>query len=97
MILTLEEAKSFLRVDFTDDDNYITELIQTAEDYLSDSIDDYSIKISNEKFKRKARLCTLVLIQECYDNKMFITKDNEKIRYIISGFVMQMQYCTYEA
>lgn len=96
MLLALEEAKSFLHVDFSEDDAYIDELIQTAEDYIADSVDDYSTKIANDRFKRKARLCAYVLIQECYDNRTLVTKDNEKLRYITSSFIMQMQYGTYE-
>lgn len=95
MLLTLEETKTFLHVDYNEDDVHITELIQTAEDYLIDSIDSYSTKILNERFKRKARLCAMTLIQECYDNRTLITKENEKLRYIISSFIMQMQYGSY--
>lgn len=96
MLLTLEETKQYLIVDYNEHDKYIEELIQSAEDYLIDSIDDYSIKIANDRFKRKARLCALVIVKDCYDNKSFVTKDNERIRTIISSILLQMQYGNYE-
>lgn len=97
-LLELAEVKTFLRNDFEDDDTYITELIQTSEDYLIDAVgnENYTMKILNDRFKRKARLFCLVIIQDCYDNRTFVTKDSEKIRLIISGILFQMQYSTFE-
>ncbi|WP_458788352.1 head-tail connector protein, partial [Vallitalea sediminicola] len=62
--LTLEETKQYLIVDYNEHDKYIDELIQSAEDYLIDAIDDYSLKIANDRFKRKARLCALVIAKD---------------------------------
>ena len=100
MILNLEETQNFIKYDGEEPAEiaYITELIQTSEDYLIDAIgtENYDIKILNKRFERKARLCCLVIIQDCYDNRTFVTKDNQKIRLIISGILFQMQYSTYE-
>lgn len=96
MLLLLQEVEEFLRIDGTDEETYINELIQSAEDYLIDSIDGYETKIKNDRFKRKARMIARVLIQECYDKRILCNKDDEKLRFIISSFLTQMQYGTYE-
>ena len=98
MLLELQETKDFLRYSFNEDDLYIEELILTSEDYLIDSIglEIYNSKIHNCRFKRKGRLCCRLIIQDCYDNKTFVTKDNEKLRTIVSGILLQMKYGTYE-
>lgn len=96
MIITLEEAKNYLRVDFEDDDSYINMLIEQAEEYLRDCIDNFDTKMQVERFQKKAKLCSMVIIQNMYDERSFITKDNEKLRYIVASMLMQMNYCTYE-
>lgn len=96
MLLTLEETKKYLVVDYDDHDGDIEKLIVSAEDYLFDAIDNYDLKIKNDRFKRKAIRCSLVMIKECYDNKSLITKENEKIRLMIASMLIQMQYCDYE-
>jgi uncharacterized phage protein (predicted DNA packaging) len=97
MLLTLEETKLFLHRDFDDEDMYISQLIQASEDYLIDSIgyETYNTKIINTRFERKARLCSLAIIQDCFENRSMITKENEKLRYMIGGMILQMQYCKY--
>lgn len=40
MYITLDEAKAHCRVDIEDDDNYITELIDVAEQVISNEISD---------------------------------------------------------
>ena len=100
IILTLEETQNFIKYDGEEASEiaYITELILTSEDYLIDAIgtENYDIKILNKRFERKARLCCLVIIQDCYDSRSFISKSSEKIRLIISGMLFQMQYATFE-
>lgn len=38
MIVTLAEAKSYLRVDFSDDDNFITGAISSGEKLVADTL-----------------------------------------------------------
>lgn len=96
MLLTIEEAKLFLRVDYDDEDNLIDLLINNAEIYLKDAIDDYDSKISNENFKNKAKLAMLVLISNWYDNRDFTEfKVDEKVRYTIQSLIQQMKYGYY--
>ena len=44
-ILTLEEAKNYLRIDYETDDVLLETLMSSAEHYLSDAISDFQNKI----------------------------------------------------
>ncbi|GCD10587.1 head-tail connector protein [Clostridium tagluense] len=98
MLLELQETKEFLNLDFESDDIFIQQLILTSEDFIIDSIGlkNYNSKIINKRFERKARLCCLTIIQDCYDNRTMVSDNNEKLRYIVGGMLLQMKYGTYE-
>lgn len=98
MILELEETKSFLNVDFDYDDMFIYELIQTAEEFIMDSIglENYNSKIGNKRFERKSRFICKTIIQDCYDNKVMVVNNTEKIRYMVGAILLQMKYGAYE-
>ncbi len=40
-ILTLEEAKNYLRIDYNEDDSLLQSLMTATVDYLRDAIDDF--------------------------------------------------------
>ncbi len=96
MIIDLQEAKEWLRADYDDDDSQILLLIDTAETYLRDAIDDFDIKLINDtdgRFKNKAKLIMLVLITNWYDNREFTELDvDEKTRYTIHSLIQQMKH-----
>lgn len=96
MVLTLEECKTFLKIDWDDEDTQLNLFIQISEDFLRDSIDDFDIKLANDRFKNKAKLLEMVLVNEMYSNREMITDKQEKYKYIVQSFLVQMQYCTYE-
>jgi uncharacterized phage protein (predicted DNA packaging) len=97
-ILTIDEAKAYIRVDADNvaEDDLIQLFIDNAEGYLKDGIADYDIKIANARFENKAKLLTLAMVQDMYDNRQLTTKDNEKYKLLVSSFILQMQYGTYE-
>lgn len=96
MILTLEETKSFLKVDYNDDDTDIQSLIEVAEGILEDGINDYNLKILNSKFQNKVKLLAKIFINDIYSNKELVTDAEQKFRLIVDTLSLQMQYGTYE-
>lgn len=98
-ILSLEDAKKFLRIDYEDDDNLIKLLIANAESYLVDAVDDFESKLktrNNKKFKSKAKLAMLVLITNWYDSRDFTEiQVSEKVRYTITSIMKQMSFGDY--
>ena len=99
MIVDLQEVKEWLRIDYDDDNAQIQLLIENAEAYLRDSVDDFDIKIANDKdgrFKNKAILIMLVLITNWYDNREFTELDvDEKTIYTIHSTIQQMKHGYY--
>ncbi|MDU4545323.1 MAG: head-tail connector protein [Clostridium botulinum] len=95
-VLTLIEAKEFLRIDYDDEDNFLQLCIQNAEEYIRDAVDDFDTKIQIDRFKTKAKLFSLMLIQDMFDNRELMAKDNEKYKYIAKSLIMQMNLNSYE-
>lgn len=95
MLLTLEECKTFLKIDWDDEDAQLNLFIQISEDYLKDSVDNFDTKLANERFKNKAKLLIMVLVNEMYSNREMITDKQEKYKYIVQSFLVQMQYYVY--
>nr|DAP33550.1 MAG TPA: head tail connector [Caudoviricetes sp.] len=85
-----EKIKQYLRLDY--DDSLIDSFEEVSENYLRDAVDDYDKKIKNEKFKAKAEMLQLVLIQELYDNRNQGKKDSTDFSYVIRSMITQLQY-----
>lgn len=81
-----EELKSFLRVDFDEDDKLIDSLIITSEGYLKNAgcIVDYD----NNLFL----LAVKMLTSHWYENREVVGTD-EKMAYSLSSIIMQLKYC----
>lgn len=100
-LLTLEEAKLFLRIDdsFTEDDALIGELIVLADGQLEDGISNYEKKKLNDKFKAKAKMCMRLIVQNLYDERTLVTllKRGETVdlSYTVRTLMMQMEYGDY--
>ncbi|NFL80334.1 phage gp6-like head-tail connector protein [Clostridium sporogenes] len=95
-ILTLIEVKQFLRIDYDDEDNFLQLCIQNAEEYIRDAVDDFDTKIQIDRFKTRAKLFSMFIIQDMFDNRELTTKDNEKYKYITRSFITQMRFNPYE-
>ncbi len=89
--LELETVKVFLKVDFDDDDEYISLLIDVATEYIISAVGycDYSIA--------RMRLLALVLIMEMYEKREFTTESlsqqnlSQKARYTVRSIISQLQ------
>lgn len=67
MAVTLEQAKTHLRVDCNDDDNYITSLLDISLIYI-DNMAGESYKV-DPKAVKLADLLQLKLISDIYENR----------------------------
>lgn len=94
MILTLEEVKNYLRVDYDDDDNYIYSLIFASENYLYNA--------TGKQFDSRnelAKQCCRVLIYDWYKDKGLTirstknTNVGEKVKYTVQSMIQQLKYC----
>ena len=90
MILTLENAKKYLRVDYDEDDDFITTLILTAEEYLFNA--------TGIRYTEKSNIAVLycsILIYDWYNNREFVTakKVSDKVRFTLTSMMTQLKYC----
>ena len=86
--LTLKEVKDYLRIDF-DDDLWLQSLMVATMDYLRDSIDDFDKKLEKEKFKSRAKILALVLLQDWYDNREHA--EIKDFTYTVRSMMTQLQ------
>ena len=93
-MITLEEVKEYLRIDY--DEPSLTMYIDVAENYIKDSIDNYETKKNNASFKSKAKLLSLMLINEMYSNREIISDKQEKYKTISNAIMLQMQYNSFD-
>lgn len=90
MAVTLTMLKNYLRVDIDDDDELLTELLSTAENYLIGAVSNFEDYYSNyEEFAKKADLLKMVLVADFYQNR-----DNEttNFSYAVNSLIRQLQY-----
>lgn len=88
MIITLEEAKQWLRIDHNDEDSLINTLISAAEKYLINATGNV-FDSTNEL----AKLFCYVLVTDWYENREMIGKTSEKVRHTVESMVAQLSHC----
>lgn len=87
MIITLEEAKEFLKVDHTAEDVLIQNLITAAENYIYNATGK-QFDATNEL----ARLAVKLLVAHWYENRA-IVGDAKKIEFSLDVILTQLKYC----
>jgi uncharacterized phage protein (predicted DNA packaging) len=87
LIVSIDEAKEWLRVDHNDEDNMIQMLIKAAEKYLKNATGN-TFDSSNEL----AQLFCLVLVADWYENREMIGKATDQTRPIIQSILTQLTY-----
>lgn len=76
---------------YDDDDGYLTNLMQVAEDYLVAGVTDYLVKKEKEHFRARAEIVKLVIIQNLYDERYMMGQPLE-MNYIIRSMITQLEY-----
>ena len=88
-MLTLEEVKAELSVDFTDEktDARLNRYIKVADAWLKGAIsDDYP---ENDE---RAKQLALLIIEDLFDRNANSVKENNTINKLKQDFIMQLQY-----
>lgn len=93
MILTLEEVKEYLKVDYDDEDDLLNELIEVAEEYL--------YAATGTKFNstnKRAKLYCRVLVNEWYKDRSLTENSTksltvtQKVRFTLQSILTQLKY-----
>lgn len=90
MIVNLNEAKLFLRIDsdYTDEDTLIQTLISAAEEHLKNATG-----VTFDNTNNLAKLYVNVLVSDYYSNRSATQEIKIKTRYILDSILLQLQYC----
>lgn len=87
-ILTLEETKTWLRVDGDDEDTLIEMLMGAAETYLLNAVE-----VEFDSTNQLAKLFCLVLVADWYENRDLIGQQpSDKIRFTCQSIMAQLQH-----
>lgn len=93
MIVDLETVKEFLRIeqDYTLEDGLLMLMIENAEQYILDAVDNFNY--DNDKQMTKAKLLSLVLVNDWYENREYMTdgKVTQKVRHTVQSLLLQLQ------
>ncbi|MGU3371615.1 head-tail connector protein [Bacillus mycoides] len=91
MVLKLEEAKEYLRVDGDEEDSLISSFITAAEIYIKNATSK-NVDLKSELAKLAAR----ILISHWYENREAVGKA-EKLAFSLQSILVQLQYCVGES
>lgn len=87
-ILTLNETKTWLRVDGDDEDLVIEMLIGAAETYLHNATE-----VTFDSTNSLAKLYCLVVVADWYENRELIgAKTSDKVRFTVQSIMAQLQH-----
>lgn len=86
--MTLDEVKSYLRVDFDDDDEMIKQMARAAEEYVIGAVGEY------DENNSKANMLFLAVLQDLYDNRTLTVTEQQRRRmsYTYASIILQLQY-----
>lgn len=87
--MTLAEAKAFLKVDFNDDDDFITLLIDVAREYIIDALGKCDETVA------RVKLLMRIIVGELYEKRSMtfdIDNTNQKVQYTIRSIINQLSY-----
>lgn len=85
-ILSLNEAKAFLKIDYSDEDTDITALINAAEGYLKNA--GCTLNAGDEV----AKLAEKMLVVHWYENRE-PTGSANLLAFGLQSLITQLQYC----
>ncbi len=69
MALTVDEVKTYLRIDSTDEDALLERLQATAVAILKGAVDDFEAGLKDDSFAQRAEMIALALIADLYENR----------------------------
>jgi uncharacterized phage protein (predicted DNA packaging) len=88
LIISLDEAKEWLRIEHNDEDNILQMLIKSAETYLQNATGNTFDNTNN-----LAKLFCLVLVTDWYENREMVGKASEKVRQTVESMLAQLSHC----
>ena len=86
--MTLDKVKQYLRVDWSDEDDLIQGLMDTAREYIVSAVGAF------DDTDPAARLLLLVMVQDMYDNRELMQSDIQQKKsflYTYRSMILQLK------
>lgn len=91
--MTLDDVKTFLKVDGSADDGNLTALMQAAEAHVRGAVTDYDTYYSKDNdFTALADMAMKLIIMELYDSPMDAVAGGGAYSFPIRSMITQLQY-----
>lgn len=86
MLVTADEAKSWLRIDGDEDDALLQTLIKAAVRYIRNA--------TGRDFEgdELAKVLALVLVADWYENRELVGRASDQVRPMVRGILLQLGY-----
>lgn len=92
MAITLEQAKSYLKIDGTDDDALLTDCISAAKAYLIGAVSDFDASYEKyDDFREIADQLMYELIAEYYTNRDARNDSRANLSFMKQSMMTQLQ------
>ena len=88
MAVTLEQVKTYLRVDLDVEDGLIKQCMRGAESYLTNAIDNFAVYCKYGDFDESADILRLAVIAEMYTHR----DGTQMFPYFIRSMIAQLQH-----
>ena len=92
MAVTLEQVKTYLRVDLDVEDDLIRQCIRGAESYLTNAIDNFAAYCKYRDFDESADILRLAVIAEMYTHRDGTDEKAQAFPYFIRSVIAQLQH-----
>ena len=87
--MDLEIIKSYLRIDYEEDDMFLQNILETSDLFLEGAITNWNKIKEDPKYKNKVKTLRLAVIQNLYDNRGLEEKE-PKINHVINSLISQL-------
>jgi len=99
-LLTLEEVKSYLRVEHSEEDFFLAMLIQSSvsycETYLNRPLITTNMTLENEwDVPESVRLAILMLVAHWYDNRGVVGQVKDEMHFSVTALLNPYRYITF--
>ena len=86
-MVDLKKAKEYLRIDYTEDDEFIRSLIAASKIYLENACGEYTPSELTD-------LAQLILIEHWNDNRTLVGEVSDAIKHSVDAIIFQLRYCS---
>lgn len=95
MALSVDDVKTYLRIDNDVEDAMLKRLLAQAEAYLAGAVDDFAKHCKKEDFDQQADIVRAAIVSEMYNNRDAQEEKHQAFPYFIRSAIAQLQ-CTAE-